>query len=102
MALAPDGAPSVEVTEEQLWQHVVLEDREHRFTSLEAVLAAAHVLGGVHRTTPKNDKEHRIAELEERIATLQTPLPLYAVRDLGSVILAGLLPLAKQIAARYS
>jgi len=100
-ALFPDGAPSVDVTEDQLWAHRVLYHGAVSFTAREVVLAAAHVLGGVHLRTPKTEPERRIVELARRIQAMNTPLPLYAVRDVALVVTAGLLPLASAVGARY-
>jgi hypothetical protein len=99
--LYPDGAAAIEVTEEQLWRHRVLYHGSTQFTTLDVLDAAAHVLGGVHLRKPKTDAERRIVELAQRIAAMNTPLPLYAVRDIAMIVASGLLPLARAVADKY-
>ena len=100
-SLLPEGAPSIGVTDDQLWQHRVLDYGKASFTAREVVLAAAHILGGVHLRTPKTESERRIVQLAERIQAMDTSLPLCAFRDIAVVVLDGLMPLARAIAKKY-
>jgi hypothetical protein len=99
--LFPDGGTSRAVNEEQFWRHRILYHGNVDFTAREVVLAAAHVLGGVHLGKPKTESEHRMVDLAARIKAMNTPLPLHAVGDIALVVAAGLLPLANAIAKKY-
>jgi hypothetical protein len=99
----PDTAPPFvtrrTVTRDQLLGYVLAKVAGRSYSLREIVLFEAHVMGGVHAGTPKDDKERALNEIFNHVAVGGHRASLRQLQAIGRVVLKGLEPLRQAIEA---
>lgn len=87
------------VTRDQLLGYVLAKVAGRSYSLREIVLFEAHVMGGVHAGTPKDDKERALSEIFNHVGIGGHRASLRQLQAIGRVVLKGLEPLRQAIEA---
>lgn len=99
--LDPDTAPPFKqrktVTRDQLLAYVLLRTNGRAYTLREVVLFEAHVMGGVHAGSAKEEKEKALQQINNVIEVGGHRSSLRQLQAIGRVVLKGLAPLGEAV-----
>jgi predicted ester cyclase len=70
---------------------------DHEYSIHDLVMFVAHVMGGVHSGSSRNEKEKSLAKLEELYIFSKVSMALQFIRAIGRIILESLKPLQYKI-----
>ena len=90
-------AVPLEATRDQLLARRVMVVNGKEITIRDLIDQLAHIEGGVHLTSPKEDKEKVLKEVAQRVYVGGLPAGVRQVRSIATVVLRGLQPLKDAI-----
>ena len=89
--------PTISLSINQYKSHEILSLYNHSYTVQEVILGGSNYMGGVHAGVPKNNKERALAAIEEIVKDKDSPVGLYMLRAICSIIITAMDPLEKAI-----
>jgi hypothetical protein len=99
---SPPGTPKETVTRDQFFKKVVSKDKGREYTVKDIVLFEANLMGGVHVSNPKEEKERALQSMNQNFGAGGFRPTLRQLRSVGRVILKALRELREDVLKKAS